>query len=422
MKVKKPILLFVSAILSVLCLIWIILHIGVYMPGVTKAEVVYADTNGEDGYDSLKYEDNDGNRVNFNYKYEGDNSSYKSGDVVMIGGEVISYNDDYSGEINGKLSMAHLWKVILVPCIFLVSAFIFIVCLIINMKQKKTIASIMIPKEETQLQKQAEDVKLIHECGDNVLLEKHAYASNTKLIGDGQCAWKQCLEIYENYIVFMKSKVFSNSAELEEYDRQNNYKTKYIEKVYIPFSNVDSIIWDNVYTKKISFKGQCFLCEKAGIKSYIDSLDITTLDMDHEELCRVLDEKTTAETPLKFYRELKEIQGKTGSGLAKVEFLEEKFVGSDYGVQKELPTLYFINKTNITDLVYNNRVITLPYGMYDISIYGWRLHQVGNTGRTTEGYRKSNVVKVVLNENYSDVKISVGRAIDSGEGRHIDVK
>lgn len=421
MKVKKPVLLFVSAILCVLCLLWIILHIGVYMPGATKAEVVYADTNGRDGYDSLKYEDNDGNRVNFNYKYDGDNSSYKSGDVVLIGGEVISYNDDYSGEINGKLSMVHLWKAILFLCLFLVFVFIFILCLVKNIKQKKAIVGIATPKEETQLRKSAEDIKLIYESGDNVLFEKHAYATNTKLIGDDQCAWKQCLEIYENYAMFMRSKVFSDSAELEEYDRQNNYKTKYIEKIYIPFSNVDSIIWDNAYTKKISFVGQCFLCEKEGIKSYIDSLDITTIHMEHEELCRVLDEKTTAGTPLKFYREIKEIQGKTGNGLAKAEFLEEKFTGSDYGVQKERPTLYFINKTNITDLVYSNRVITLPYGMYDISVYGWRLHQVGNSGRTTEGYCKSNVVKVVLNENYSDVKILVGRAIDSGEGRHIDV-
>lgn len=144
--------------------------------------------------------------------------------------------------------------------------------------------------------------------------------------------------------------------------------------------------------------------------------------MEHEELCRVLDEKTTAKTAGKLYREIKEIQGKTGNGLAKVEFGEEKFVGSDYGIKKERPTLYFINNTNITDLVYGNRVITLPYGMYEIWVYGWRLRQVGDTGRATEGYCKSNVVQVMLNENYSKVKISVERAINSAEGRHIDVK
>lgn len=60
MKVKKPVLLFISGILSILCLIWVVLHISVYMPGATMAEVVYADANGRDGYDSLKYIDKDG--------------------------------------------------------------------------------------------------------------------------------------------------------------------------------------------------------------------------------------------------------------------------------------------------------------------------------------------------------------------------
>ncbi len=422
MKVKKPVLLFFSGILSILCLIWVVLHISVYMPGATMAEVVYADANGRDGYDSLKYIDKDGNRINFHYEYNGESSSYKSGDVVIIGGEVISYNDDYTGEINGKLSRVHLWKALLFPCALLVLIFIFLFCLIKYIRQKRIINNIVMPKAETQLQKKAEEIKLLYESGDNVLVEKHAYAVITKLIGDGQCAWKQCVKIYENYVVFMKGKEFSNSAQLEEYDRQNNYKTKYIEKVYIPFSNVDNIVFDNAYTQKICFKGHCFLCEKEGIRSWTNSLEITTIHMEHEELCRVLDEKTTAKTAGKLYREIKEIQGKTGNGLAKVEFGEEKFVGSDYGIKKERPTLYFINNTNITDLVYGNRVITLPYGMYEIWVYGWRLRQVGDTGRASEGYCKSNVVQVMLNENYSKVKISVERAINSAEGRHIDVK
>ncbi len=111
-------------------------------------------------------------------------------------------------------------------------------------------------------------------------------------------------------------------------------------------------------------------------------------------------------------------------GIATVEFLKENFVGSDYGEKQGKPTLYYIEGIDVTSLLTADRTITLPYGVYEISVLGYtgRVRTTAGNYRYSEGYKASNTLKVVLNKDYPKLKIKVGRAVNSGAGRHLKVQ
>lgn len=291
MKIKKPTILIMLSIPLLVCLVWMFWHIRIYLPGSVTAEVVFADTEGTYGHDDLKYYTGDGTPVAFSYMYDGSKSGLTSGSKVMVSGEIVSYEDSYSGEANRSLQIVPIWLAWTMP--------IFTVFLMVT-----------------------------------VLAEGLRYIRQQKVL-----------------------------------------KTMGYEKS------------DNTCKKNV------------------------------EELLKQVECGEEPETMTENLR-------KNQAGIATVEFLKENFVGSDYGEKQGKPTLYYIEGIDVTSLLTADRTITLPYGVYEISVLGYTGRVRTNAGnyRYSEGYKASNTLKVVLNEDYPKIKIKVGRAVNSGAGRHLRIQ
>ena len=69
------------------------------------------------------------------------------------------------------------------------------------------------------------------------------------------------------------------------------------------------------------------------------------------------------------------------------DFVQSQFIGSDYGAKEGCPTKYYINGVEITDLLGEERVVYLPYGIYKIEAPGYhgRLENRAADGQTFKG-------------------------------------
>lgn len=215
-----------------------------------------------------------------------------------------------------------------------------------------------------------------------------------------------------------------DTAKLHDYEHIQHKKVNYIEAIYVPYENVSKVRYSVKYEAEVVlFYGKAFCIESQSGKSWTDTLEINAKELGFQELRTCIYEKTGLPDSDRFVDWMAENRHKTGTGIATVEFLKENFVGSDYGEKQGKPTLYYIDGMNITSLLTSDRTVALPYGIYEINVMGYsgRLRKNVGNYKYSEGYKTSNTLKVILNKDYPKLKIKVGRAINSGEGRHLSI-
>ena len=121
MKIKKPIMAILMIVLFVVCLVWVLLHVRIYLPGRVIAEVVYADKDGFYGHDTLRYEDENGEQIIFHHASDGKIMA-KNGDKVIVAGKIASYKESSTGEENSGLMIIPIWLAWTVPALAIIFA------------------------------------------------------------------------------------------------------------------------------------------------------------------------------------------------------------------------------------------------------------------------------------------------------------
>ena len=252
--------------------------------------------------------------------------------------------------------------------------------------------------------------------------EAESYEYNCKVFTDGSTARKQCLKLYKDYAVLYRGE-WMDSAQLHEYEHIQKQVVKYTESIYIPYVNVMEVKYSGNAEGnfRVIFNGKDFPVDSPKGRTWSDSLDINVRKMHPDELVKVIHTQTPLPDPGKFVDMINNLRHKTGGGIATVEFLKESFAYSDYGENEGFPTMYFLNDINITSLLESDRVISLPYGIYKVYVVAYT-YRVREGMPNSQGYKSSNTLELILNDEYSDIQVKIGRAIDSGEGRHLSVK
>ena len=412
----------IMTVLFVVCLGWVLLHIRAYLPGRVTAEVIYADKDGFYGHDTLRYEDENGEQIIFHHASDGKKIMASKGDKVIVAGEIVSYKESSTGEENKGLVIVPIWLAWTVPAV----AVFFAVCAIVAgkryLKQKKARLSLENGGPVKDYRRIAEDVLSQRDVNEAPLFEAESYEYNCKLFRDATTARKQCLKLYKNYAVLYRGE-WMDSAQLHEYEKIQKQVVKYTETIYIPYENVTEVKYsgNGKENLRVIFNGKDFPADSVAGRTWSDSLDINAKEMHPDELTKVIYTQTPLLDPYKFIDMINNLRHKTGAGIATVEFLKESFAYSDYGEKEGFPTLYYLNDINITRLLESDRVISLPYGIYKVYVVAY-MYRVREGIPNVEGYKASNTLELILNAEYSDVEVKIGRAIDSGEGRHLSVK
>ena len=409
-------------VMFVICFSWMIFNIRVYLPGSVIAEAVYVDKDGFYGYDTLRYVDENGEEIIFNHISYGKKIMASSGDKVIVAGEIVSYNEGAAGEENSSLIIVPIWLACIIPALSVV----FLCCAILSLKrylkQKKAYNNMKNTKAYKDEKIDDETILYDEKSDEKILYKAESYEYNCKLLTDGSTARKQCLKLFENHAVLYRSE-WMDSAQLHEYEHIQKRTAKYTQSVYIPYENVAEVKYsvNGGADFKVIFKGKDFIIDSPTGHTYLDSLEIDAREMKPDELVKVIYSQTPLPDPRKFVDMINNIRHKNGAGIANVEFLKESFQYSDYGENEGFPTMYFINDVNITDLLETDRVISLPYGIYKVYVIAYT-YMVREGMPDVKKRKMSNTLELILNEEYSDIQIKTGRAIDSGEGRHLTVR
>lgn len=421
MKIKKPIMAILMIVLFVICLVWVLLHVRIYLPGRVIAEVVYADKDGFYGHDTLRYEDENGEQIIFHHASDGKIMA-KNGDKVIVAGKIASYKESSTGEENSGLMIIPIWLAWTVPALAIIFAVGVVVAGKRYLKQKKAHLSFENYKAVRDGRRIAEDILRQRESDEVPFFEAESYEYNCKVFTDGSTARKQCLKLYKDYAVLYRGE-WMDSAQLHEYEHIQKQAVKYTESIYIPYVNVMEVKYSgNVEGNfRVIFNGKDFPVDSPKGRTWSDSLDINVREMHPDELVKVIHTQTPLPDPRKFVDMINNLRHKTGGGIATVEFLKESFAYSDYGENEGFPTMYFLNDINITSLLESDRVISLPYGIYKVYVVAYT-YRVREGMPNSQGYKSSNTLELILNDEYSDIQVKIGRAIDSGEGRHLSVK
>lgn len=420
MRIKKTISSIIFLIIFVISFGWLLLYCRIYLPGHTIAEVVYADRDGFYGKDTLRFTDENGNQFIFHHKTNGKNPFITSGSKVIVGGTIILHEENASGEVNSGLTIVPLWLAWIMPVLTTLFAIFTLLSVSRFVKQKqalkttKQLVSGIDSKKIAQALAKEKDIK------EEPLFEAESYEFDCKLIHDSE-ARKQCFHLYKNYALLRRS-AWMDSAKLHEYEHIQKQKVEYIETVYIPYENVNKVrYFINQYDYQIIFSGKDFLVTSPEGTVWSDYILLHAKDLQPEELRKTIYNQTSLMDSDKFREMIKQIRHKSDVGIATVEFLKENFRGCDYGNTKGCPTIYILDDVNITELINEDRTISLPYGVYKIQVIGY-LYRYREGMPDVESYKPSNTLELILNNQYSNVQIKVGRARDSGEGRHLSVK
>ena len=421
MKIKKSIMAILMIVLFVVCLVWVLLHVRIYLPGRVIAEVVYADKDGFYGHDTLRYEDENGEQIIFHHASDGKIMA-KNGDKVIVAGKITSYKESSTGEENSGLMIIPIWLAWTVPALAIIFAVGVVVAGKRYLKQKKALLSFDNSKAVRDGRRIAEDILRQREPDEVPFFEAESYEYNCKVFTDGSTARKQCLKLYKDYAVLYRGE-WMDSAQLHEYEHIQKQVVKYTESIYIPYVNVMEVKYSgNVEGNfRVIFNGKDFPVDSPKGRTWSDSLDINVREMHPDELVKVIHTQILLPDPRKFVDMINNLRHKTGGGIATVEFLKESFAYSDYGENEGFPTMYFLNDINITSLLESDRVISLPYGIYKVYVVAYT-YRVREGMPNSQGYKSSNTLELILNDEYSDIQVKIGRAIDSGEGRHLSVK
>ena len=421
MKIKKPIMAILMIVLFVVCLVWVLLHVRIYLPGRVIAEVVYADKDGFYGHDTLRYEDENGEQIIFHHASDGKIMA-KNGDKVIVAGKIASYKENSTGEENSGLMIIPIWLAWTVPALAIMFAVGVVVAGKRYLKQKKAHLSFEKSKAVKDGRRIAEDILRQRESDEVPFFEAESYEYNCKVFTDGSTARKQCLKLYKDYAVLYRGE-WMDSAQLHEYEHIQKQVVKYTESIYIPYVNVMEVKYSGNAEGnfRVIFNGKDFPVDSPKGRTWSDSLDINVREMHPDELVKVIHTQTPLPDPGKFVDMINKLRHKTGGGIATVEFLKESFAYSDYGENEGFPTMYFLNDINITSLLESDRVISLPYGIYKVYVVAYT-YRVREGMPNSQGYKSSNTLELILNDEYSDIQVKIGRAIDSGEGRHLSVK
>lgn len=421
MKIKKSIMAILMIVLFVVCLVWVLLHVRIYLPGRVIAEVVYADKDGFYGHDTLRYEDENGEQIIFHHASDGKIMA-KNGDKVIVAGKIASYKESSTGEENSGLMIIPIWLAWTVPALAIIFAVGVVVAGKRYLKQKKARLSFENSKAVRDGRRIAEDILRQRESDEVPFFEAESYEYNCKVFTDGSTARKQCLKLYKDYAVLYRGE-WMDSAQLHEYEHIQKQVVKYTESIYIPYVNVMEVKYSGNAEGnfRVIFNGKDFPVDSPKGRTWSDSLDINVREMHPDELVKVIHTQTPLPDPGKFVDMINNLRHKTGGGIATVEFLKESFAYSDYGENEGFPTMYFLNDINITSLLESDRVISLPYGIYKVYVVAYT-YRVREGMPNSQGYKSSNTLELILNDEYSDIQVKIGRAIDSGEGRHLSVK
>ena len=421
MKIKKPIMAILMIVLFVVCLVWVLLHVRIYLPGRVIAEVVYADKDGFYGHDTLRYEDENGEQIIFHHASDGKIMA-KNGDKVIVAGKITSYKESSTGEENSGLMIIPIWLAWTVPALAIIFAVGVVVAGKRYLKQKKALLSFDNSKAVRDGRRIAEDILRQREPDEVPFFEAESYEYNCKVFTDGSTARKQCLKLYKDYAVLYRGE-WMDSAQLHQYEHIQKQVVKHTESIYIPYVNVMEVKYSGNAEGnfRVIFNGKDFPVDSPKGRTWSDSLDINVREMHPDELVKVIHTQTPLPDPGKFVDMINNLRHKTGGGIATVEFLKESFAYSDYGENEGFPTMYFLNDINITSLLESDRVISLPYGIYKVYVVAYT-YRVREGMPNSQGYKSSNTLELILNDEYSDIQVKIGRAIDSGEGRHLSVK
>ena len=399
MKIKKPIMAILMIVLFVVCLVWVLLHVRIYLPGRVIAEVVYADKDGFYGHDTLRYEDENGEQIIFHHASDGKIMA-KNGDKVIVAGKITSYKESSTGEENSGLMIIPIWLAWTVPALAIIFAVGVVVAGKRYLKQKKAHLSFENSKAVKDGRRIAEDILRQRESDEVPFFEAESYEYNCKVFTDGSTARKQCLKLYKDYAVLYRGE-WMDSAQLHEYEHIQKQVVKYTESIYIPYVNVMEVKYSgNVEGNfRVIFNGKDFPVDSPKGRTWSDSLDINVREMHPDELVKVIHTQTPLPDPGKFVDMINNLRHKTGGGIATVEFLKESFAYSDYGENEGFSTMYFLNDINITSLLESDRVISLPYGIYKVYVVAYT-YRVREGMPNSQGYKSSNTLELILNDEY----------------------
>ncbi len=421
-KIKNNILAILMTVLFGLCFFWLILHIQAYLPGSVIAEVVYADKDGFYGYDTLKYEDENSRQIIFHRASDKKKIMASGGSKVIVAGEIVPYKEGLSGKENSGLIIVPIWLAFTVPALSVLILFCVILAWKGYLKQKKAYISLNNTKVNKDKRSVGKRIINCRESDEKLLYYAEAYEYNCKILSDGSTARKQCLKLFEDHAVLYYSE-WMDSAQLHEYEHIQKQKVKYTQSVYVPYENVETVKYsaNGEFDFKVTFIGKDFRMDLPTGQKWFDYLEIDAREMKPDELINIIYKQTPLPDPKKFVDMIKNLRHKTSTGIATVEFMKESFPYSDYGANEGFPTMYFINDVNITDLLQTDRVISLPYGIYKVYAIAYT-YTVRKNMPDVKGRKMSNVLELILNDEYSKIQIKTGRAIDSGEGRHLTAR
>ena len=203
MKIKKPIMAILMIVLFVVCLVWVLLHVRIYLPGRVIAEVVYADKDGFYGHDTLRYEDENGEQIIFHHASDGKIMA-KNGDKVIVAGKIASYKESSTGEENSGLMIIPIWLAWTVPALAIIFAVGVVVAGKRYLKQKKAHLVFENSKAVRDGRRVAEDILRQRESDEVPFFEAESYEYNCKVFTDGSTARKQCLKLYKDYAVLYR--------------------------------------------------------------------------------------------------------------------------------------------------------------------------------------------------------------------------
>lgn len=421
MKRTHTIPLIIFTVFFALAFAWILFHIGIYLPGRVVAEVIYADKDEFYGHDTLRYENENGEVVIFHHASDQMKLLASKGDKVLVAGNIVSNHDDANGQKNRKLLIVSIPQAVAMPVLDVVFALGILFCLWRYVKQKKALRSFEDKRTDADYRNNAQKLLSKRRKEENPFFEAESYDYSCTIFKDSSTARKKKLKLFQGHAEILFGE-WMDSAKLHDLESIQKKKTEYTQTVFIPYENVTSVRYRNNNSVFIvKFYGKQFLTDTKDGQSYSDDFELNAGQMNLRELIQAIYKKTPLPDPDKFIDEINKLRHRSGDGLAKVEILKESFAYSDYGENEGFPTRYYINDVNVTELLEEDCNLTLPYGVYTFYVIAYT-YRVRENLPDERAYKISNKLEVILNEEFADVSITIGRAIDSKESRHLSVK